>query len=146
MDTLSYFVKRLRGARDWPTTQATIQGCAWKHDAAELHYLAPYDWDRFLLRTGWYEVTYSYCIDGEYYNDDFIIPGDSHTDTPFHENDKITVGYNPNHPAQTYPHTVADERASAFLFRYITVPVVSFLLLMLVSYIWYWIDQRNAPH
>jgi hypothetical protein len=133
MDKMSFFVKRLRGAHDWPQTEATIQACVWNDDKSALRRLPFFDLDRYFITAGWYEVVYSYCIDGEYYSGDFILEGASDSEKPFHSDDKLTVHYNPRHPKQTYPERIGDKKADTFKTRTLIL-VGIFLVIVLLSY------------
>jgi hypothetical protein len=133
MDKMTFFVKRLRGARDWPQTEATIQACAWNNDTSALRRLPPFDFDRYLMTSGWYEIVYSYCIDGEYYSGDFILEGASDSSKPFHSDDKLTVHYNPRHPQQTFPSRIGDQKADSFKMR-TSILIGLFLVACLVGF------------
>jgi hypothetical protein len=103
MDLLRYFVERMRGASAWPQTEATVLGCNWSIGRGRSHGDAP----------GWYEVTFSYHVEGEYYGGRFSLPRDDQSESPYREGDKLVVGYDPRRPEHNYPQGIGDTKAQA---------------------------------
>ena len=119
MDMLRSFVERMHGASDWPQAEATVLGCAWSSGRGRSHGDAP----------GWYEVTFSYHVDGEYYGGRFSLPGEENSESPYREGDKLFVGYDPRRPERNYPRGIGNAKAQAF--KILAIFLIVFLGLLL---------------
>jgi hypothetical protein len=88
MKMLDYYIDQLRGADNWPQTDATISSCEWIQN----------DNSRSPGPSGWYAVTFSYRVENEYYEGDFTVAGASDSSKPYQRKDKLIVGYIPTNP------------------------------------------------
>jgi hypothetical protein len=103
MGMFTYYVDRLRGADNWPQTDATIVSCIWIDNSRSRE--GP---------PGWYEVTFSYKVSNEYYGGDFTLAGAANSESPYRRDDAIVVAYDPRRPERSYPKGVGETKAKAF--------------------------------
>ena len=52
---------------------------------------------------GWYQATFSYKVNDEYYGGDVTIAGAGNSETPYRKGDKILVRYDPRRPSRNDP-------------------------------------------
>jgi len=117
---LTELLYKLRGAENWPQTDATVSSCEWG-DNANYRSKGP---------EGWYTVTFSYRVNGEYYGGDFTLPGSSDSSTPYQKDDKLVAHYNPRNPEKNFLEGVSDTKARAQ--QFLVILTLGFVLLLLI--------------
>jgi len=110
---------KIRGAANWPQADATVSSCDWSDNSSA----------RRIGPAGWYTVTFSYRVNGEYFGGDFTLAGSSTSSSPYQKNDRLVVHYDPRHPEKYFLLGIDDRKARAQLIA--TVFAIGFTLTLL---------------